>query len=318
MAASVLLTLRGSNSYWMESLTKMTTSFNSSFLLGLVAFSQTEPMREDYLELAMNLVLLASLVLYLTGVATVGSMVTPAAPVVMESHELFGLAGLSSAILMAASQHVFGLICSVAFLGIVIFSFHRKNLVIILAIPLYVILNMKVILGGADLINRESLAVLSLTLICQPLVNIFTSSVSTLDAWKPVLGKVWPSFVLTQSLLCYRRACEYSCLCIHSDLYSCSRAYRCINDRVTACKHAIVNVENTYTYVNSIWLFWKHVLHAVVQTVARTRLYIQAYVQACILAYSHIYICRHFIVFCVFIKRRSVPLVLAKWWFTIL
>lgn len=170
---------------------KIMLSFNPSFLLGCLACSQTLEVANDYYEMAMNVVLLLSLIVYVAWIAVRCGTVVTQPPVVMRVTELFALTGMFLALVVTSDKSVIGVFSSLAFIGLLIFSFHRKNLITIAILPLYIQLNMKTILSlhGLELMNRESLCVFTLILMAQPLLNVFVSRETALSSWEPVLGE---------------------------------------------------------------------------------------------------------------------------------
>lgn len=184
----LLLSLR-QNNRMLKNIGKLALSFNPSTFLGILAFSQTKAIKEDFYEMVMNICLTVSLIVYFSWAVTKHSMKYSPPPEIMYLHEVSALAGISTAALCTGDSNLFGFICSILFIGMTIFSFHRQNIMMVILIPMFVILNMKTILHSTNLINKEALVVYSLILISESLVNISCTSSTCIDRWKPVFGK---------------------------------------------------------------------------------------------------------------------------------
>ena len=185
---SLLSSLR-QNGSCLQPINKFILSFNPAFMLGCLAFTQTAVISQDYYETIMNSVLLLSFVIYFIWSASKSSMLSPSLPAVIDASELFALAGMFSSTLVVSDKNSFGIFASLTYIGLTIFALYRKNLIITILLPLYVLLVMKTVLNELDGINKESLGVFFLILMVEPLSSVFTSPDTALKSWEPVLGK---------------------------------------------------------------------------------------------------------------------------------
>lgn len=162
-------------------------------MLGAIAFTRTiEGLQlgkyQQFID--PNYVYLASLLIYVTYASVDRSVNTPTTSVIMDSGEISALVGLSISAIAYCDNNIFGVLCTLKCVGILIFSFHRRKIFPILVIPLLIILNMKTILNcesGIHAYNRESLSLFCLILISGPLLNVFFSKTPSINTWLPVL-----------------------------------------------------------------------------------------------------------------------------------
>ena len=164
-----------------------------SYTLGILAFTQVPVpvvLKQNANEQIMVLILLCSLGLYIAYLFVDRSVYTPSDCVVIETYEVFSLIGLALACIVYCDHNLFGVLSSILFIGFLIFSFHRRMILPLLAVPLFAVLSIKTILceDGEHTVNRESLAIYSLIMISGPLLDVFFSKVSSLQTWLPVLG----------------------------------------------------------------------------------------------------------------------------------
>lgn len=167
-----------------------TLTFLPSILLGVIAFSQTQLVHSDDHEMYMNVVLVASLAIYITWASLKRSIATPPPPVPIRLHELSALAGLAVSVPISGVPNSFGIICSIIFIGLAIFSFHRRSVSFILILPLFVLLNLKTVLYGTEYMNRLSLLVFVCIVAVESAMDIFASTYSSLSTWSPIFGKL--------------------------------------------------------------------------------------------------------------------------------
>lgn len=169
------------------SLRKLSCTFTPAFVLGILSFHQSPSMETHILYKVTTGVLIGSLVLYIMAISASNHADHCA---IIRITELSALAGLSLSVIVAEDHFNIGYLCSVGYVGLLLVGFHRKTIMPVITIPLYVLLNYKVILQEISAMNVLNIVILLVLILSQAFICIFkTTNITTIDCWQVMYGK---------------------------------------------------------------------------------------------------------------------------------
>lgn len=184
---TTVLSIRCSNSLILN-LRCLALAFCPSFILGIVALYDTKDMKQDPLEQMMLGAMATSCFLYI-----IWLLLTSHKPYMEMVHslkaaEFYALSGLMTAV-MVEGHHAVGLAFSLNAIALLMFCLRKTAVMSMLTLPLFFLLNYKIILQGLREVNGLSLLILVIILLSEPFLNATWSNLTSLDCWKLVFGK---------------------------------------------------------------------------------------------------------------------------------
>lgn len=178
-----------SSSRCIDKLKPSALSFCPALVLGVVALNQNADMRENPYERLMELTLTGAAVMHISWVFVMKGFNTTSPVYLMKSSDIYSIFGLAAAIVTSEDHHPVGFIFSLLNIGILILAFHRKSILPILTVPVYILFNHRVILHGTEHVNVQISLITIMYLTAEPLICAFINTTTALDCWRPVFGK---------------------------------------------------------------------------------------------------------------------------------